>query len=637
MTRSRILAAVALCALAPLAGCAPRAALPGPQGPTLRPFGSEAELARFQQRLVRDYEKRMEKNPPAPPPMPTAAPSAPGEVAYAAKEPEAESVTNVQTAGVDEGGIVKVHGDHLVILRRGRLFTVRIGGDALRPVSAVDAFGPGVDPQGAWYDEMLVAGDMVAVIGYSYRRGGTEVGLFRIGADGRLTHRSTHQIRSGDYYSARNYASRLVGGRLVFYAPIEPEPRGGDAMAGFPAVRRWGAADSTFRRTVDPTRVYRPAGGLSLEDDPVLHTVTVCGLEADDLDCRSTALYGPQGRVFYVSAGSVYVWATPRRERDGEDRDARPRSVLYRMPLDGSAPTGLRVSGGPVDQFSFLESGDGHLNVLVRAEGQGDGMWASEVSGGDAALLRVPLGSFGDGSRAAPASAYRVLPDPGPGPFQNRYVGDWLLYGAGNGWGPPRPDGSELFATRWADGEGAARLPVPHGVDRIEAMGSGAVVVGSDGRDLHFSAVRLGARADTAGRYTRPGASQGELRSHGFFYRPETEDSGVLGLPVRGPSRPGWEHLARGSASVLFLRNDAFRFRELGDLAADDRADAMTADDGCRASCVDWYGNARPLFLRGRIFALLGYELVEGAVRDGRIREVRRASFAPQPPPAAGR
>ena len=51
--------------------------------------------------------------------------------------------------------------------------------------------------------------------------------------------------------------------------------------------------------------------------------------------------------------------------------------------------------------------------------------------------------------------------------------------------------------------------------------------------------------------------------------------------------------------------------------------------DGCRASCVDWYGNARPLFLRGRPFALLGYELVEGRLDGGRIVERRRASFAP--------
>ena len=56
-----------------------------------------------------------------------------------------------------------------------------------------------------------------------------------------------------------------------------------------------------------------------------------------------------------------------------------------------------------------------------------------------------------------------------------------------------------------------------------------------------------------------------------------------------------------------------------------------STNDGCRASCVDWYGNARPLFIRGRVFALLGYELVEGKLDQGRMIEVRRISYAPQP------
>lgn len=70
-----------------------------------------------------------------------------------------ESVTNTQHEGVDEGGIVKVHGDHLVILRRGRLFTVAIGDQTLKPISAVDAFAPGIVSHHDWYDEMLIAGD----------------------------------------------------------------------------------------------------------------------------------------------------------------------------------------------------------------------------------------------------------------------------------------------------------------------------------------------------------------------------------------------------------------------------------------------------------------------------------------------
>jgi hypothetical protein len=53
-------------------------------------------------------------------------------------------------------------------------------------------------------------------------------------------------------------------------------------------------------------------------------------------------------------------------------------------------------------------------------------------------------------------------------------------------------------------------------------------------------------------------------------------------------------------------------------------------NDGCRASCVDWYGNSRPLFLRNRVFALMGYEIVEGRLASGRITELTRISFAPQ-------
>jgi hypothetical protein len=47
-----------------------------------------------------------------------------------------------------------------------------------------DAYGPNVNPQGAWYDELLISGTTVVVVGYSYARGGTEIGLFELAADG---------------------------------------------------------------------------------------------------------------------------------------------------------------------------------------------------------------------------------------------------------------------------------------------------------------------------------------------------------------------------------------------------------------------------------------------------------------------
>src|SRR5262249_19748824 len=153
-------------------------------------------------------------------------------------------------------------------------------------------------------------------------------------------------------------------------------------------------------------------------------------------------------------------------------------------------------------------------------------------------------------------------------------------------------------------------------------------VVGTDGKDLHFTAVRVGKWPELADEYVRKEASQGELRSQGFFYKPDGSDSGMLGLPISIPGRPGYRPLFENSAAILFLKNDALHLQEVGELAAHPE---NARADGCRASCVDWYGNARPLFVRGRIIALLGYELVEGKLDNGgRINEMRRVNYAPQ-------
>jgi hypothetical protein len=301
--------------------------------------------------------------------------------------------------------------------------------------------------------------------------------------------------------------------------------------------------------------------------------------------------------------------------------------MLYRMPLDGSNPSAIGVSGSPVDQFSFLESEDKHLNVLVRADSQGDGMWSAEVAAGDVAMMRVPLSLFNDGTDSASSWCYHPLPKPAGYIFQNRFVGNYLLYGTGSGWGAPEQNKQKnLYVVRWTDGD-TNEFAVNHGVDRIEALGSDAIVVGTDGTNLHFTAVRLGDSPGLADEYVRKDASQGELRSQGFFYKPDGPNSGVLGLPISVAGRAGYRHLFEGSAAILFLRNDSLHFEELGELGAQSE---KAVDDACRASCVDWYGNSRPIFVRGRVLALLGYEIVEGNFKEGRMRELRRINYAPQ-------
>ena len=584
---------------------------------TLSSFRSQKELKDFLKGLFVEQRSRMKNKPSAS--ANTAAESKSD--ASASKD----SVTNVQHAGVDEGGIVKLHGNHLVVLRRGRLFTVAVGDDSLRPISSINAFGPDINPRGTWYDEMLISKDTIAVIGYSYSRGGTEIGIFNITNSGGLSYRSTHHLRSNDYYSSQNYASRLIGNKLIFYSPLYIGFNSTDPLSGFPALRKWkkGATNKDFKSISSPERVYKPVHKLNGSYYAALHTVTVCNLDNSEFRCEATSVIGPAGRVFYVSPKSVYVWATDWKRRNGR---AQNRSTLYQLPLNGSAPTAVGVSGSPVDQFSFLESEDNHLNVLVRSNGNGEAMWNSEVTAGDVALLRIPRRKFGDGRRNISARRYRALPKPIGYSFQNRFVGKHLLYGTGaNRYSNTRGERSNLYAVNWKSGR-TDILPLEHGVQRIERMGNDAVVVGTKGSDLYFSPVKLKKTPVVKPSFMRKNARQGEDRSHGFFYKPKNRNTGMLGLPIIGNSNRGSYDFNRGSASILFLRNNSLELNEMGTLKA--RA-GKQGNDRCQASCVDWYGNARPLFIKGRVFALLGYEIVEGIVTDGGIKERRRRSFSP--------
>jgi hypothetical protein len=626
----QVAAASAVAAVILMAGNAAHAA----PRKTLQAFASEQEISDLFKRWAEEAKRRRDGERRLAPAAQDAAgmgalmSAAPAKMAAA--ESAADSITNMQHAGVDEGGIVKRHGDHLVILRRGRLFTVKIGGDELALASVADAFGSGISPNGAWYDEMLISGNTIAVIGYSYERGGTEIGLFEISSAGRLRYQATYHLRSNDYYSSRNYASRLIGSKLVFYTPLYLNPFAGDPWGSFPALRRWrpGVTAAEFKPIAPATRIYRTDEPLDPYQGVALHTVTVCDLAKPELDCESTAVMGAPGRVFYVSGGSVYVWTTQwRGNRTASAPVSIPGSAVFRIPLDGAAPSALKVAGSPIDQFSFLEGEDNHLNVLVRSDGRGEAMWAAERNAGDFALLRVSLDSFSDGRDSAPAESYKTLPRANGHAIQNRYVGHYLLYGSGAGWNrAQRTLFSQVYAVRYADGSKAHEIPLAHGVDRIEALGANAVAIGSDGRDLHFTSVRLAATPSVQDRYTRLNAAQGETRSHGFYYKPDSDNAGFVGLPIVGGGRAGSRQLRENSAAVLFLRNQSLRLSELG--ALDSRAEA-NANDGCRASCVDWYGNSRPIFVGNRVFALMGYEIVEGELAANRLAEVRRVSFSP--------
>src|SRR3989440_9621324 len=325
-----LISALAACGKQSISTASARGSFPKAAKKTMRSFASEDELKAYLKQIAEERKReaqRATKNGAADNMAPPAPATGLAQASEATKSKD-ESITNTQHADVDEGGIVKLHGDHLVVLRRGRLFTVAIGDNSLKPISTVDAFGPDIEPSGTWYDEMLVSDDTVVVIGYSYARGGTEVGLFNIDHSGNLSYRSTYHLRSNDYYSSRNYASRLIGSKLIFYSPLYLNPYGDDPYAQFPAVRKWhkGATAGEFQRIVSATHVYIPEKRPNTSYGLALHTVTVCDLGNDDFKCDATAVLGAPGRVFYVSPESVYVWTT---EWSGYGQRSGQHSVLY--------------------------------------------------------------------------------------------------------------------------------------------------------------------------------------------------------------------------------------------------------------------------------------------------------------------
>jgi hypothetical protein len=623
-------------------------------GPALKRFSSARAFDAYLEKMRRRTKAQMLKVQQAPPMMVEALPSAPAMEAPASDAAGQASVnpaiTNVQTAGVDEGGIVKQIGRYLVMLQDGRLFSADLGTEAGARLRLADRTDVYRSPATAadWYDEMLVLGNRILVTAYNYRERASEITVFRLDESGRFSRDGRFLLSSDDYYSTENYATRLVGDRLVFYAPFDLDFHG-DGRLRWPRLRR---ADGDGEAgegesLIGPTDVYGPLGD---PEHPVIHTVSVCPLKPA-MKCRTTALIGPAMREFYVSPTDAFLWigapdglpwsidygnwvrkACPQgRYR----RDEEGTALVYRLPLDGGAIGAVAADGVPADQFAF-DSRDGRFRALLGKSGR-ECVTGEEPMG--LALLDIPLSAFGSRLGHVGARSYSPLPAIEGGHLENRFVGDWLVYGGRTGWSSMAPEGPEdraassLFAVPLARPEGVARLALPHNAIRIERAGGDAVVTGYGGSEgLSLSYVRLGggqpAIASTA---LLPRRFESEGRSHAFNAWIRPDGSGLIGLPtsVRASrGQRGWSDSESSDLSFVAV-SPAKALSPAGQLALRGRKPAPGY--ACEVSCVDWYGNSRPVFTGGRVFALLGTELVEGRMARGRIEELARLDLTASP------
>lgn len=564
------------------------------------------------------------------------------------------SITNNQTVGVDEGDIVKQIGNYFLTLQDGRIFAVNIATMTL--TDRIDAYRRDADgdPIGAdWYDEMLVQGDNVLITAYSYDDQATELSVFRLDqATGKLSRRGVFLISSDDYYDTDNYATRVVGDKLVLYSPYDL----GDMMRqkNRPVIRRWMGPDerdgakAKGTPLIDAKRIYWPVMRTS---QPSIHTVTICPLgkiDRRELDCDTTGFVAPERRQMFVSPKAVYLWTATVFEGDywGRDECAEegqpvPRAeaadvapgVVYRVPINGDDPAVLPIRGGVFDQFSMDEN-DGRFRALTS--------WFSDrcehdyESKAEVALLDTPINRFGNAYRESSGREFRPLPSPGKRNVENRFADDWLVYGGRDGRGsyPPDPkDGegpksAQAVAVPLKQPEKLQILKPGHEFIRVERVGNNIMMSGySDDSGLMISLIGLREEASVIGQTKLEGRYESESRSHAFNATIDQSGGGLMGIPTVTRTRDAgrwWDYSDVSDVNFIGFG----RSGKLADLGAilGRAKDSIKPAEGydCEVSCIDWYGNSRPIFSMGRVFALMATDLVELTVRDGKVVELKR-------------
>jgi hypothetical protein len=573
------------------------------------------------------------------------------------------SITNVQTAGVDEGDIVKMIGPYLVMLQDGRLFAVDTRNGGLRLTDRHNVYR---DKRVAadWYDEILVEGERIIVTAYNYRADATEISVIALDqASGKFTDQGTFFITSDDYYSSDNYATRIIGDRLIIYTPYDLE-RYQDPRSR-PVVRRWRKGvpldelleEEGATPLFGATDIYRP---VLRTGEPTIHTVSICqltGAAADDDDapaCKTTGLIGPRTVEMFVSTTDIYLWNWPYIWSGSEQckPDSRAglrdviRGAIYKINVLRGDVSVVGIPGRPENQFS-METTTSRFMALTH--------WThidcdeEETGSRPFAFLSIRNSQFSNQYQMMSPSGITALPDLIEGGMTNRFANGWLLYGSTTRLSdfdledPPSERNTRVRAITAAELSGKAtrfvavptdaparsvRIPLQQGAQRIEPVGKDAIIAGyATNEGLSVSNLRLTDTPSLSEPLRLDRRFESEGRSHSFNARADADGGAIMAVPTTESVFDAGRWVWRSEASDLsFLTRDRNgNLSRAGDLQV--KADKPMEGYRCEVSCIDWYGNTRPIFYDGRIFGLLGAELVEARLEGGQMREMQRLNI----------
>ncbi len=530
-----------------------------------------------------------------------------------------DSGTNNQESGVDEGGLAKRSGDHLFILRNDYLHVLRVvheGEPVLEYRSRLSVLEKGEQDE-AWYDEILVHDRDVILVGFNYEEDASELLHFRMDGSGQLTRLGRYAIRSSDYFSGENYATRIVGDELVFVISLRLET---GLDRAWPSWKRRDIPTSEWKPLLESGDVFLP---IVVAEDPVLSTVLTCPI-AEGLaleHCRARAIIAPDTGTHYVTGNAVYLAVSewpPEFYRDittsvmDVDRYWAARhqrwTSIYRFPFElEQAVTVARIDGKIDDQFQFKER-NGVLfaaGELTYDDNDDDQNLRSEVH-----LRRIEASDFSvQPSGLAPlVSSTRRETMLAAMRFDDERL--WMSFES------PEDGRTELHVAP-LDGTPGRSLALGFYAYRLQPVGDGMIAMNSwappatiaylrdTGEMLHLDAKSL------------PSFEIDADRSQAFNFRGMGEFGMLMTVPVDASSDRHDLAERRSDFAFLGLKND--RLTEIGVLDMQ----AFPQRQGCGNGCDDWYGDARAIPVDGRWIFLSGDLVVEAELRGEMLQQVR--------------
>ncbi len=512
------------------------------------------------------------------------------------------NITNNQESSVDEGGIVKNIDDFLVTLRHGKLFVTNIKDELKQTNSMLVAPTKNLQAN-VWYDEMLVKGNIIIVTAYRYSvpgigGGATEVSLFSLESNGKLKRGAVHFYESYDYFSGSNYSSRLVNGKLVMFTPVNFRHQYGKKLNYrdiMPSISKLSSEYKAVRKreVVSWEKMYIPLE-IPKYYSLVMNVMHRCEINSiDAIDCDSSGVLDNMYGTRYVSSKNMYIYGDQK---------------IYKWSLEDMSLSVHKIIGYPSDRFAFKEKGD-VLNIAVNVD-------ASQLREGDEALsemqmLQINLSDFSNKVNVNSDVKSLLTPLNTRSFSKIRFNNETALivensdfYDYDTNFLSSKRESKAVFFDLGSKAVSTVSLSSMGSVNRIELLGSSRFLVSSSvSNGLKFTALDSKSNRELSSTVLSK-TSEGESRSHGFFFKP-SETGGYFGIAELSHSE---RYSYASSANVGYYEFNASK-GEINPLGV---AQSQSIDSNvCASSCVGWYGNTRPVFIGNDVYALMGYEIVK--------------------------